>query len=312
MRPTAKPQSSLKAPLNQILGTEANVRVLRVLSGLSSPISAPELARRSDLQRSSVHRVIKALEEIGIVQYVGTAAHAQIAMRDGSALARPIRQLFQAEQARYDELLVAVKHAAGSIDPPPLAVWLQGPDKPGDPLLLTVVEKGRRLDQSAEMMRELVERIERRFDVQVEVQGKTHADLDALSNEDSEYLLDAVPLLGVPPGGVLTRYRDLWRARNIRTHLDHDRRALEYGRALADAIKRDPALITDARKYLARRWRAASLAERKELAEWKRILATASPARLRRILTDPGERSTRLRQTIPFIGVFSPERPVRL
>ena len=32
MRPTAKLQSALRTPLNDILGTEANVRILRVLA----------------------------------------------------------------------------------------------------------------------------------------------------------------------------------------------------------------------------------------------------------------------------------------
>jgi DNA-binding transcriptional ArsR family regulator len=297
-----------------MLGTEANVRVLRVLSNLRVPVSASEIAKRAELQRSSVHRALRMLEESGIVAYVGTGVHSQIELRSESPLARPIRQLFEAEQTRYDELLLALKKTAASIEPPPQAVWIEGSvaagkDLPADQLVLTVVDNSRQLASSTERLRDLLERVEKRFDVLVEVRGRSQADLEALSNEESEQLLDAISVLGVPPGGILSRHKDLWRARNIRAHGDHDERALAYGHALASAIGKDPSLVADARRYLARRWRTASAAERKELAEWRRILSSASPAQLRRLLTDPGERGTRLRQTIPFLGVFSAERP---
>jgi hypothetical protein len=51
----------------------------------------------------------------------------------------------------------------------------------------------------------------------------------------------------------------------------------------------------------------ASPQERHELDEWAHSLRTASPGRLRRLLVDPGERATRLRQTLPFLGILSPE-----
>src|SRR5437879_3467920 len=104
MRPTAQSQSALRMPLNRILATEANVRVLRVLADVSSPLSAPELARRAQLQRSSVHRALKGLAETGIVEHVGTAPHAQLTLRARHPLAKAIRALFADERLRYDEL----------------------------------------------------------------------------------------------------------------------------------------------------------------------------------------------------------------
>jgi len=52
MRPTSRPQSALRCPLNHILGTEANVRVLRAILLSDIPIGVPELARRAELQPS--------------------------------------------------------------------------------------------------------------------------------------------------------------------------------------------------------------------------------------------------------------------
>jgi len=314
VRPTAQRQSALRAPLNDILGTEANVRVLRVLSQLSAPISATELAKRAQLQRSSVHRATKSLEELGIVEYVGTAAHSQIVLREQNPLAKAIRQIFNAERDQYDGLLTALQKLAESISPPPIAVWLNGAaatgtDRPGEQLVITLVDQARRLHETTELVRKHSERIQKRYDIQIEVRGRTTADLDALDQEEAARLLSDVTLLGLPPGGVLSRYKALWKARNIRVHSDHDERALDYGRAVADAITKDPSLIDEARRFINRRWETASARERKELAEWKQILDSSSPARLRKVLVDPGERATRLRQTIPFVGLFSPELP---
>ena len=103
--------------------------------------------------------------------------------------------------------------------------------------------------------------------------------------------------------GLLKRYRGDWEKRNIRMHGDHDSRSLALGKWIADRLAQDPSLVARARKQIQDWWSSASGRERKELEEWRRILDTATPARLRKILSDPGERGTRLRQTLPFLGV---------
>jgi hypothetical protein len=44
------------------------------------------------------------------------------------------------------------------------------------------------------------------------------------------------------------------------------------------------------------------------LVEWRQILRTQSPTRIRKLLVDPGERATRLRQTLPFLDAI--KRPL--
>jgi hypothetical protein len=60
------------------------------------------------------------------------------------------------------------------------------------------------------------------------------------------------------------------------------------------------------RQHVANRAKKASAQERRELLEWDRILATMSPSRLRRFLVEPGERATRLRQTLPALDLLTP------
>src|SRR2546423_826837 len=152
MRPPARPQSRLWAPLNDIFGTEANVRILRVLTRVGSGVSQAELAKRSDLQRSTVHRSIKALADTDIVEYVGTSAQSQVQLRKRNPLSVAIRKLFEAERVRYDEFLALLMKAVASIDPPPLAVWLEdrvgaGRGPRADTVGITLVDSGRTLNQ---------------------------------------------------------------------------------------------------------------------------------------------------------------------
>ena len=64
MRPPSRTQSALRCPLNHVLGTEANVRVMRALSLSDIPISIPEIARLTLLQPSGVARVCEKLEDV--------------------------------------------------------------------------------------------------------------------------------------------------------------------------------------------------------------------------------------------------------
>ncbi|MBK8058777.1 MAG: hypothetical protein IPK33_13275 [Gemmatimonadetes bacterium] len=52
MRPILNRQSALRAPLNDILGTEANVRLLRALAATAAPMSPSRLAEATGLHLS--------------------------------------------------------------------------------------------------------------------------------------------------------------------------------------------------------------------------------------------------------------------
>lgn len=312
VRPTTQQQSGVRMPLNAIFGTEANVRILRALASSTVPITAAELSRRAQLQRSSVHRALKVLTDLGIVSFGGAAPHLQAALAQTSPLAKPIRQLFRAERSRYDALFAGLKRAATRVDPAPISVWVEGAvargvDQPGEPVIVCALGNTRDVDRTADALRQALQSLERKLDVTIEIRSKTRADLEADSDDLESQLTDAILVSGIPPMGLLTRYTGDWDKRNIRVHGDHDARSLALGKRIADRLRRDPSLIALARARLRDRSRKASARERKELDEWRRILDTATPARLRKILTDPGERGTRLRQTLPFLGIVSAE-----
>ena len=309
MRPTARSESALRTPLNDILATEANVRMLRVLTELHAPVNAAELARRTLLQRSSVHRALKALETTGLVVRVGAGARSQVRLSPEHPLASPLKVLFDAERDRATAIISGLKEAVARLRPPPTAAWLEGPvasgsDRPGDAVVLRLIDRTPTLATTTGMLRDDVEGLERRLDVTIEVRGATPADIEGMPQADRDRLRDAIPLLGVPPEAFLAGMQPRHKGA-IRSHADLDVRARSLAAAVADKVAKNPSLIEAARTRIALRLPSASTGERKELEEWDRVLRSTSPSRLRRFLVDPGERATRLRQTLPFLSILT-------
>lgn len=309
MRPTANPQSALRMPMNHILGTEANVRVLRVLAQRRVPISAAELSRQTQLQRSTVSRTLRQLDQLGVIHFTGIAPQAQAVLREPGMLAKAIRLLFDNEQARFDALLSGVQAAAGKLRV--MSAWLDrniglGIDQPGDPVVIYVLDKPGNVALHAQLLRQSLERLARRVDVTIEVNELTLADL--ATTIGPEQLEGTTHLAGVPPAGLLETVNRLKRVERRRqtAHSVLDDEALARARRIADAIRRDPSIIDQARRYIDKRRRRASKGEQRELDEWRRILTT-SPAAIRKFLIDPRPRATRLRQTMPFLGVATDE-----
>jgi hypothetical protein len=90
-----------------------------------------------------------------------------------------------------------------------------------------------------------------------------------------------------------------------------DARSLAMHAVIAQKIERDPALIAVAHRNL-RRWQQKWGQRRPQWAtEWLAILDRSWPE-IAAVMTDPGEASTRLRQSSPFAGVLSTDERRRI
>lgn len=310
MRPAKIAQSNLVAPLNRILGTEANVRLLRVLCEARAPLGRPEVARRAEMDVSGVRRALDALAAEGIVEAAGAGARAPVRLRDAHPLALALRSLFAAEHRRAENVVDAIHQVARGLSPTPPALWIAAPPAQPDALEVLrvgVLARAREVDGIARALRDALREVQRQHDVAIEVQGFTRADMETLSAESRAALGEARPVIGPAPATMLPAYAPApspvrsW----ARGHGQLDWRALLLARAIGERIARDPGLISRAREY-ARQMAASSPSVREEMEEWEMLLDTLPPARLRAFLTDPGERATRLRQSLPFVGVLTP------
>lgn len=318
MRPILNRQSALRAPLNDILGTEANVRLLRALAATAAPMSPSRLAEATGLHLSGVARALATLEETGIVEFVGAGSRRPVAFRRSHPLASAIDALFVAERARFDRIVEQLRDAARALVPPPAAVWLEGPvvdgsDRREDALVIGVLGTARDLDSVTLALQDALDDVVVEQDLNLEVRGRTLADLSAASPRELQSLACVIPLLGAPPLAIVRggESRPATRARAVAerrmTHAELDAQGLAVARAIAERLKSDPSLVEQARAYVTSRLALASAAEQHELREWERILRTRSLPNLRRFLVDAGERATRLRQTMPFLAVLSAE-----
>jgi hypothetical protein len=93
-------------------------------------------------------------------------------------------------------------------------------------------------------------------------------------------------------------------SRHALAHRILEARSLAMHCLAAQKIEREPALLEKVRSTLAG-WclKYGSQAPR-ALLEWRRILKRPWPE-IAALITDPGERATRLRQSTPFAGVLS-------
>lgn len=309
MRPPRRSQNTVQTPLNAILGTEANVRLLRVLSRTATPMTAGDLARRAQLGRTSVYPALEALESTGIVEFIGAGARRQLRFRSEHPLGGALVELFNAEAQRATALVGALRELFAAISPRPSAAWLEGlNDERGgeETLSLWVVADPRSLPQLTDALTDRIGGIERRFGVQIAVSGLTRSEIERRASVESERLAEVVPLDGVPPMAFVMPAGRRSASETFRSHSEPDTRARRLAIAVAAKLKRDPTLVQRARARIVEREKHASSGERRELREWLRMLDTASPGMLERILTDRSERATRLRQTLPALDLLTP------
>jgi hypothetical protein len=90
----------------------------------------------------------------------------------------------------------------------------------------------------------------------------------------------------------------------LRGHQRIDQRSLALHRAIAEKLRRDPALIAVALDNL-ERWSQSAGRSQPYWDEWRSILARPLPEVLR-LLEEESEHMTAMRQATPFAGVLEP------
>lgn len=310
MRPAKKKQSELLHPLNRILGTAASVRLLRVLALARTPLTAGELATRAELGRTSVYPALRDLEQTDTIEFVGAGAQRLVQLRQRHPLATQIRALFEAERARYDDLVSGLRRLMAKAPVRPLAAWIdeEGLRRPHEHAVhLHFIAKPADLEPLADYLSLRVAKIEKAFDVPIVLAGVTRSEADATYTDQMRHLANVILIAGVPPVALLEKAGERAPRGSARLHQEMDARARLLARAMALKIQRDPGIVEEAAEQVAHRLKRASAGERRELAEWARILETMSPTRLRRFLTEESERATRLRQTLPAAQLLTPK-----
>ena len=301
MRPVSTHKSELQFPLDVLIGTKAQVRVLRLLSDSDRAMSAPEIQEGSGLTLPGTLKVLDKLSRAGIVSVVGSQRSRRFALQDRSPLSVPLRLFFRAERDHYETLLDDLRSvfdsAARSVD----SAWLHVDSfKLGGALEIGFLTGVRSLAETKKELRRILIPVEERLDITIELLGYTRADLPEL-DEHSILLLAGVL------SGLETRS-----SFSPRSHADLETRSRQRAERVVQMIRRDPSLVSRARRQVEQTLENDPGAHRTDLAEWQHILVHYSQRRLLEFLVDPGQRATRLRQSSPFFAVLTAKERKKL
>lgn len=300
MRPPS--HSSFRTPLDDILHSPANLRVLRALGTRAR--TQPEIGRETGLSKPSVSRSVQTLWDLGLLTTRGLGE--PTALRVDHPIVSPLLQLFDAERKRVEYVYRGLRDA---FEAAAMSVWIEGKvprgeDGPEDPLQVGVLVDAAKLDQLRDSVESRIAELEKTAAVMIEVKYYTRADLAAMTPRRSRELASVLPLTGVAPSAFVQGSPG---EQLKRTHLDRDQDALERARALVQLIQSEPTLVPRALAWVRDQLRSAGPGVARSLREWERILVAATPAQLRRLLTDDSERAIRLRQSNPFFPILSHE-----
>lgn len=298
MRPVVSEQNYLRNPLNRLLGTEANVRLLRALADeTDEPLAAPDIAAQSGLTIQWTRKALKRLFQSGFVLRVGGGRKHQYELNRSDKLVKAVEKLFQAEKNRYEALLNSIKGEIEKLSPYPHSAWVREfPREYGEPLVIGLLHETRYLSNYIHQLQTALNRLERKFDLTLEVSGYTKADIPRFGGDEVTLLYGIMPF----PDKTSRQMH----AKPL-THKEKNQRMLELSRKLAEAIEHDISLVRRAKEHVQRMLKQDHGSAAKDIREWRDILESYSIRRLSRFLTSTSERANRLRQSSPFFAILS-------
>lgn len=297
-KPSPSPFSNL---LDSVFGSEASVRIVRELCGADAPLSRAEIARRSGLSLPGVGYAMEKLHRSGVVEFVGSGARQSVQIRARHPLAAHLGMLFFVERGCGKAALEQLRRAVAGVSPAPRGAWIEEGAGPA-PAVLTVLAGARDVSATREQLRAPLAEIAYSLDLAVEARVVTDADIETTAEETAAVWERATPVYGTGPAGAATAPP---RANGRRTHEARDSAALRRGVWIARHLERDPTLAKRARQWLVTQIPVVSPREEHELQEWLDVLNGSSVPRIQHLLSDAGERGTRLRQSNPFIPVLN-------
>jgi predicted transcriptional regulator len=306
MRPIASEQDPLRYPLNEIFGTQAHVRVLRVMAvEVEGPLTTSDIAKRTGLTVPGAQKSLGKLLRSGFISRVGGGRKHQYVIRRSDRLMQIAIELFQSEKNRYERLLSAIKNEIKNLTPPPHAAWIQTtPREIDEPLILGLLHETLYLTKCTNYLRTGLDGVEKDFDLTIELEGYTKADIPDLELNGITILYGIVP--NKPTGQIRQR------ATKTMTHRQKDSQLKLMSRTLADIIQQDASIVRRAKDHIDSLLMEDQGTAAGDLMEWRNILDTYSIQRLVRFVMSSSERAKRLRQSNPFFAVLNTDERSKL
>ena len=212
MRPS--PASTLYHPLDEVLGTRALVRVVRVLAAHGGSLAVADIARRAKLTLPSVRTALRRLVDLEVATGIGVGRSMVASLRSEHPLVPSLIGLFEAEQEQATGVLRAVREAAGRLSPVPWGVWLygsvaRGEDHTGSDIDIALVTADPHPTAQADALRDAVSKARAASTDRVSVIAMGPEDVRRAARKKTPFWhnleRDAVVLLGDAPTAVVDR-----------------------------------------------------------------------------------------------------------
>jgi len=305
MRPIVSEQDPIRYPLNELLGTRANVRLLRVMvNEVDGPLTASDVAKRAGLTVPGAQKALGKLLQAGFISRVGGGRKHQYEIRSSDRLMQATLTLFMAEKDRFEKLISVIKLEINGLVPHPQAAWIQPfPQETGEPLTLGLLHETRHLTNCVRQLRTKLNQVEKDFNLTIELEGYTKADILYLDSNE------LTPIYGIMPSFNHPLRQQIKGPLNFRKR---DRRLLALSRELANAIQQDTSLLRRAKNHIDSLLHDDHGMANRDLLEWRDILDMYSVQRLSQFFISSSERANRLRKSNPFIAILNADERVRL
>lgn len=296
-------QDPLRAPLNHYLGTEGNVRVLRVLCLTEGNMARTTVAERAELHPTGVRRILDALAESGLVEVVGSGRSQAVHLRTEHPMAVPLRQLFREEREAFERVTAAVRNALSAMSKPIDAVWFENLSAQIHGVVhVGILAPPEVVDVATRDLESHLAPLADSLALHFVTHGYTPADAEFVHEEEKGRLSNITVVYGWIP----------WRWRQegggpIKSHHELDERAKRLAWAIAERLPRDSSIVPRAVDWINQQLESATGREAPALQEWRKILTRLSTAQIQKILTEESERARELRQSLPFAEALSAE-----
>lgn len=297
MRPVGERQSVLEYPLNEILGRESHVRIIRLLANQLEPIGVSLIAQQSGLTVAGAKKAINKLVSLGFLEEVGGSRQRQYALRLEDQLSRAVVALFEAESLQYRELVQSLRDVMRRSRVPIETAWIESAgNEDRKTIEVGFVAPIRQLQEAHDGLRSRLLVMEARFDVSIELVAYSKADVAFVKSDD------VTTVFG--PESITKESEEV----GAMTHRDMDERARQWAYILRDLVRNDPTVVKRARVWLSDRIIEGVGSAKRDAEEWLRILSTYSKQQILDFLVSESPRAHRLRQSSPFAAVLSDEQ----
>lgn len=303
--------SALKSPLNDILGSKGNIDVLRLLVNRTAPSNHSDLICSSNLSRQGVYDAVQRLIETGVVEYTGSGNKQLLKLREDHPLYNEISNLFKAERQRYEKLLKHLKTKLNQLQNKPDAAWIFGDvakelDEYGDPIEIAILSNLKTVDDITERLKQHIRQVdlEKSYDVIIDLVPITLADLET---RPALFENGIILLWGIHPKELFENKRNSDTEPSPLTHQELDNKSRLAASSWVELLRRHPDIITRTLEYLEEQIQETPSGVKREWQEWEHLLRTMSHQQLKKFLESNSQRAVRLRQSLPFWPVLTPQ-----